>query len=94
MGARNGLLKIMVFTAIVLHKTDFAIFTVLPVSLAELCALLINVFEKLHKTSPIKLRGNSTTPATSKQELFMTLVTIKSFKRNNSMIKSKATKIY
>ena len=47
-GARNCLLEIMSLQAIILHKTDFVILTVYRVALAELCALLINTFEKLH----------------------------------------------
>ena len=42
------------------------------VSLAELMYLTAKY---LLKTSPNKLRGKSTTPTTSKQELFVTLVT-------------------
>ena len=41
------ILEIMSLSEIILHKTDFAILS-FYVSLAELCALLINTFEKLH----------------------------------------------
>ena len=41
-------------------------------SLAELCTLLLNIFEKRHL---INSRGKSATPTTSKEELFVTLVT-------------------
>ena len=54
------------------HKTDFAIFTVLPfVTSWAMCF----TDKYLWKTSPNKLRGKSTTLAISKQEFFVTLVT-------------------
>ena len=113
--ARNCLLKIMSLRAIILRKTDFAIFAVYRVSLAEPCALLINIFEKRHlinsesnlrppqhlnrsfllhqlmplttvtRRSIIDVEGVLDTP--------LKLVTIKSFKRDNRKIMSKATKI-
>ena len=57
--------------AIILHKTDFAIFTVL------LCvnSWAMRLTDKyLWKSSSNKLGGKSTTPAISKQEFFVTLV--------------------
>ena len=47
MGARNYSLEVTSLGEIILFKTDFAILTTLPVSLADLCALLINTLEKL-----------------------------------------------
>ena len=71
MGAQNCLLKIMSLWAIILHKTDFAIFTVLS-CVNSWARCLTDKY--LWKTSSNKLRGKFTTPATSKQQFFVTLV--------------------
>ena len=73
-GARNCLFmfKVRSLPAIILHKTDFAIFTALP-CVTSWAKCLIDKY--LWKTSPNKFRGKSATPTTSKQELFVTLVT-------------------
>ena len=62
----------IIFSCNCLHKTDFAIFAVLPCVTSWAMYLTAKY---LWKTSPNKLRGKSTTPTTSKQELFVTLVT-------------------
>ena len=56
--------------AIILHKTDFAIFTVLPCVTSWAMCL---TDKYLWKTSPDKVSRKSKTLATSKQELFVTL---------------------
>ena len=56
---------------IILYKTDFVILTVLPCVTS--CAMC-RTDKYLRKTSPNKLRGKSTIPATSKQKFFVTLV--------------------
>ena len=71
MSTRNCLLKIIYLLVIILHKTDFAIFTVLP-CITSWAMCLTDKY--LWKKSPNKLRGNSLTPPTSKGELFVTLV--------------------
>ena len=64
-GARNCLLKIMSLRAIILHKTDLAIFSVLRCVTSWAMCL---TDKYLWKTSPNKLRSKSATPATPKQE--------------------------
>ena len=70
MGAQNCLLKIMSLWAIILHKRDCATFTVLP-CVNSWATCLTDKY--LWKTSSNKLRGKFTTPATSKQQFFVTL---------------------
>ena len=60
------------FTGNYSHKTGFTIFTVLPCVTSSALYLTAKYF---CKTSPNKLRDKSTIPTTSKQELFVTLVT-------------------
>ena len=50
MGSRNYSLEITSLRKIILYKTDFATLPILHVSLADLCALLINSFGKLPLT--------------------------------------------
>ena len=63
-----------------IHKTDFAIFTVLPCVISWAMCL---TDKYLWKTSPNKIRGKSTTPATSKKELFVKLVNAVNYCHND-----------
>ena len=62
----------IIFLCNYLHKTGFAIFAVLTCVTSWAMYLTAKY---LWKTSPNKLRGKSMTHTTSKQELFVTLVT-------------------
>ena len=62
----------IIFSCNYLHKTGFAIFAVLPYVTSWAMYLTAKY---LWKTSPNRLRGKSMTHTTSKQELFVTLVT-------------------